>query len=73
MFEEVREVLAKEIGIETQEISLESNLIHDLGIESMDFYCILESMEEKFSVKIPEDKRIVTVKDMVEVLEELKN
>lgn len=68
MFEKVRQVLAKEIGIEEQEITLDSNLNMDLGIGSMDLYCLMESLESELQIKIPEDNTIITVEDIVNVV-----
>lgn len=71
MFEKIRSLLANEIGVEEQEITMSSNLIVDLGIESMDLYCIFEMLEEEFGIKIPEEGQIGTVKDLVDVVSKL--
>lgn len=73
MFERVRKVLAKEIGFKEDEITIESNLIQDLGIESMDLYSLLDSLEEEFQAKIPEVDGIETVGDIVNIVSKLKN
>jgi acyl carrier protein len=68
MFEKVRQILASEIEIAEQEITLESDLFQDLGVESMDLYCIMERLEEEFNIKISESSDIKTVKDIVETV-----
>lgn len=68
MFEKVRQLLATEIGIDEQEITLESDLFQELGVESMDLYCIIERLEEEFSIKIPESSEIKTVEDIVKLV-----
>lgn len=53
IFRKVCETLSAALGIEVDEIRLESSLVRDLGAESIDFIDILFRLEKVFDLKIP--------------------
>lgn len=53
IFERLKETLAGALGIEADEIQMESSLVRDLGAESIDFIDILFRLEKTFNIKIP--------------------
>lgn len=71
MYEKIKRIFVEEIGIKEDEITLESDMVHDLGIESMDLYCILEEIEDEFHIKISDASNINTVGDIVDVVTSL--
>ena len=50
----VRKVIAESLCVELDEVSVNSNLINDLGAESIDFLDIMFRLEKEFDVKIPQ-------------------
>lgn len=58
---------------EEEEITVDSEIMEDLGISSMDVLYLIASMEEEFGTKIPEKaiRKIVSVGDMVDVISDL--
>ena len=50
--EKVIAILADVLGVEPEIITLESNLISDLGAESIDFVDIVFGLEQEFKLKI---------------------
>lgn len=50
----VRKVIAESLCVELDEVQLKSNLINDLGAESIDFLDIMFRLEKEFSIKIPQ-------------------
>lgn len=74
IFEKVREIIAEELGIETDEIKLESNLADDLGADSLDAIELIMSVEEAFDVEIDDSEatKIAFVSDIVNYLEKAK-
>ncbi len=50
----VRKVIAESLCVELDEVKPESNLINDLGAESIDFLDIMFRLEKEFNVKIPQ-------------------
>lgn len=73
MFEEVAEVLASQLGISKSKITVDSEIIKDLGADSLDVVEMIMTLEEKTDKTIPDDlvSTIKTVGDVVAVLEKL--
>jgi acyl carrier protein len=73
MFEEVAKMLAEQLGIAQSKVTLESDIIKDLGADSLDVVELLMTLEDKTGKSIPEEKvsDIKTVGDLVKVLESL--
>lgn len=53
VFPKVREIVADVLVIEPEEVSLNSQLISDLGAESIDFLDLVFQLEKEFQIKIP--------------------
>lgn len=65
-------LIAKQKGIPAEGITLESALVEDLGLDSLDRVSIAFDLEEKYEIEIPEDRlgQIRTVRDMVTGIEQ---
>ncbi len=74
MFEKVREMLAKQLNIKPEVIKPESDVVKDLGADSLDVVELLISLEDNYGVSIPEDDvvNVKTVQDIVNMLEGLQ-
>ncbi|MBO5850938.1 MAG: acyl carrier protein [Clostridia bacterium] len=70
-FEKVKELLVENLGVAEEKITLESEIIKDLGADSLDLVEMLLSMEENFGITISDDQteNIKTVKDIVDIIE----
>ncbi len=53
IFTKVRDTLCDALGVDEDEVTLESTLVGDLGAESIDFLDIVFRLEKNFSLKIP--------------------
>ena len=53
VFAKVQDLLSDALGVDTEEVSVESTLQGDLGAESIDFLDIVFRLEKAFSIKIP--------------------
>jgi len=76
LFNEIREIVSKQLYVDESGIKAESKLIHDLGADSLDLAELIFIMEEKFDIEISDEavKNIVTVGDAVKAVEErIKN
>lgn len=73
MLEEVVKVLADQLGIPASDIKPESEIVKDLGADSLDLVELLMTLEDNTGKTIPEDKvsDIKTVGDVVKMLESL--
>ena len=73
MFEEIAKTLAEQLGISQSEIKPESEIVKDLGADSLDVVELLMTLEDNTGKTIPEDKvgDLKTVGDVVKLLETL--
>ena len=73
MFEEIAKMLAEQLDLPQSKITLESNIIEDLGADSLYIVEMLMTLEDTTGKTIPDDKvsSIKTVGDLVEVLNSL--
>ncbi len=72
--EKVKELVAEQLGIAKDTVNLESNIIEDLGADSLDVIEMLMTLEEEFGITIPDDKinQIKTVGQIIEMIETAK-
>jgi len=72
--QKVKEILAKQLSVEVNKITAETNIATDLGADSLDLVEILMSLEEEFSVSIPDEAipAIKTVGDLVAFIDKAK-
>ena len=73
MFEKVVDLLVDELQLNRNDISKESELSGDLGINSIELADLVMICEERFGIEINDDdsKNFVTVGDVVDYLESL--
>ena len=73
MYEKVCKMLAEQLDISADTITPQSEVVKDLGADSLDVVELLMGLEEKTGKTIPEDKvaEIKTVGDIAKVLETL--
>ena len=71
-FEKIKELIIEIINCGEDEITLDTDLKEDLGMDSLDAMELAMSIEENLGVTIPEDKigEMVYVKDIVTYVDE---
>mgnify|MGYP001152703436 CR=1 FL=1 len=74
LFETVKENLAKQFEIDPETITMDTNLIDDLGADSLDVVELIMSLEDSFGITISDDEaaKLSTVGSIVEYLERLQ-
>ena len=72
MFERIKKILVEDLHVEGAEITLEAELINDLGINSLELADLICACEEEFDLEINDDdlRNFITVGDVVKYLEE---
>ena len=72
IFEKVKEKIAEQLGVDEDEITLESKIIDDLGADSLDVVELVMALEEEFDIEIPDSdtEGLSTVGDVVEYIDE---
>lgn len=73
-FDKVREALSKQFELDPDSITLETNLIDDLGADSLDVVELIMSLEDEFGVSISDEDaaQLYTVGRIVDYLDNLR-
>lgn len=71
VFEKISDLIADQFDKETDEITAETNIVDDLGADSLDVVDLISSVEDEFDVRIPEEdvENLKTVGDIVAYIE----
>jgi len=70
IFEKVKPIIADKLGIEQDQIKMDSNFINDLGADSLGLVDITMALEEEFGTEIPDEEasKLTTVGAMVDFI-----
>jgi acyl carrier protein len=70
IFEKVKKIIVEQLGVEEDDIAMESSFIDDLGADSLDIVELIMALEEEFDIEIPdsEAEKITSVGDAVEYI-----
>ena len=70
-FEQVKKIVVEQLGVEADEVKMESTFVDDLGADSLDIVELIMAFEEAFNIEIPDEKaeKIKTVEDVVKYIE----
>ena len=74
MFEKVKSVLAQQFELDPESITMDTNLIDDLGADSLDVVELIMSLEDEFGIAISDNEaaQLYTVGRIVDYLEKLQ-
>ena len=74
LFENVRDALAKQFEVDPETITIDTNVVDDLGADSLDVVELVMSLEDMFGIAISDDDaaQLYTVRRIVEYLEKLQ-
>ncbi len=72
VFEKIRAILCEQFELDEDRVTMDSNLISDLGADSLDVIDLAMSIEDEFDIEVPDDEieKIKTVADIVKFVEE---
>ncbi len=70
VFEKVKKIIVEQLGVEEDEVAMESSFIDDLGADSLDIVELIMALEEEFDLEIPdsEAEKITSVGDAVDYI-----
>ena len=73
MYEEVKTILARQLRISPERVTLEAQIKKDLGADSVDILHLLMRLEDDYGVVIPDQElaKFETVNDVVTFLDNL--
>ena len=65
--EKVKEIISKQLGVNSAEVTPEASFVEDLGADSLDTVELVMALEEAFNIEIPDEdaEKITKVKDAI--------
>lgn len=72
IFEKLQEIIAVQLEMDADDIAYDSNILDDLGADSLDVVDLIMSIEDEFGIEVPDEalENIRTVEDMVKFIED---
>ncbi len=66
--DQVRAIIAEQLGIKTDEIKNDASFVDDLGADSLDTVELVMALEEEFETEIPDEEaeKITTVQNAID-------
>jgi acyl carrier protein len=67
---EVADIVANQLGVDKEIVTLEAKVVDDLGADSLDVVELVMALEEAFDIEIPDEEaeKIVSVQDICQYL-----
>lgn len=71
VLDEIRALVSKNLGVDEAQVKAESNLVADLGADSLDAVELIMEIEDHFDVSINEEdaQNLETVQDIIDYIE----
>ncbi len=68
--EQVKNIVAEQLGVKEEEVKNESSFVDDLGADSLDTVELVMALEEEFEAEIPDDEaeKITTVQQAIDFI-----
>ena len=74
MFEQVKEILSRQLRIAPDRVTMDAQIKRDLGADSVDILQLLMRLEDDYGIVIPDQElaKFETVGDVVNFLDSIK-
>jgi acyl carrier protein len=71
VLEELKELISEQLGVDLDRIDDDTNIIEDLGADSLDVAELLMTLEDQYNVIVPDDEvtKLKTVRDVADYIE----
>ncbi|MDD6478266.1 MAG: acyl carrier protein [Oscillospiraceae bacterium] len=71
VFEKIKKILAEQLDVDEEELTMETKIAEDLGADSLDVVELLMAIEDEFDVEVPDDEieNVKTIGDVVEYIQ----
>ena len=72
MLEKMKEIIADQLGVSEDEVTLEASFKEDLDADSLDLFGLVMALEEEYGVEVPSDglAELNTVGDVINYLKD---
>ncbi len=67
----IKDIIAKQLGVDIEKTTPEASFIDDLGADSLDTVELVMAFEEAFNIEIPDEdaEKILSVQDAISYVE----
>lgn len=74
VFDKVKEIIANELNVDAEKITMDTHLVDDLGADSLDAVELIMALEDEFGLEVDDDaaQSMKYVKDLVKYIEDNK-
>ena len=72
VIDKVKDILCDQLDVEEDAVTMEANIIDDLGADSLDVVDLVMSLEDEFNAEIP-DEEVETMKTVGDIVKYLEN
>ncbi|MGI6280467.1 MAG: acyl carrier protein [Acutalibacteraceae bacterium] len=71
VFEKIVSILADQLDVDENDLTMETNIVKDLDADSLDVVELLMTIEDEFDVEIPDEEieNIKTIGDLTEYIQ----
>jgi len=68
--EKVKEIISKQLGVDSDKVTPDSSFVEDLGADSLDTVELVMAFEEAFNIEIPDEdaEKILKVQDAIDYI-----
>ncbi|HPF18073.1 MAG: acyl carrier protein [Bacillota bacterium] len=75
IFDKIRDIIAEQLGVDKEDITMATNLMKDLEADSLDAVEIIMAIEDEFELEIPDEQaeQFQLVSNLVKYVEENGN
>lgn len=72
IFDKIKEIIAEQLGVEGDVVTMDTNLMKDLEADSLDAVEIIMAIEDEYDIEIPDEdaEKFQTVTDIVKYVED---
>lgn len=72
IFEQIKKILCDQLDLDDEQVTEDSEVIDDLGADSLDIVDLVMTLEEEFDTEIPDEdiENLRTVGDIVKYIED---
>jgi acyl carrier protein len=73
IFKRVRSIVAEQLDVDMNKVTLDANFATDLGADSLDTVELVMAIEEEFDIEIPDKdaEKIATLKQAVDFIQKI--
>ncbi len=75
IFEKVQKIIAEELNVSLDKVTMDTHLIDDLGADSLDAVELIMALEDEFGLEVDDEaaQNMKYVRDLVEYIEKHQN